>query len=87
MTSATDHVVIVGAMATGKTSIGAGLARELGLPFIDSDRQIMARTGISGAAIAAEAGVAALHELEIEVFWEAVSSPQSASRGGRGKRH
>lgn len=73
---ASDHIVILGAMATGKTTIGEGLARELGLPFTDSDRQISERTGRDGAAIAAEAGVPALHELELEVFWEAMSSGQ-----------
>ena len=71
-----DHIVIVGAMATGKTSIGAGLARQLGLPFIDSDRQLTARTGSSGAAIAATEGVPALHRLELEVLWEALRSKQ-----------
>ncbi len=71
--AAADHIVIVGAMASGKTSIGEGLARELGLPFTDSDRQIVERTGRDGAAIAADSGVAALHELELEVFWEALS--------------
>ena len=74
--AAADHIVIVGAMATGKTSIGEGLAHALGLPFTDSDRQISERTGRDGAAIAAGAGITALHELEREVFWEAVSSAQ-----------
>ena len=39
------HVVLVGMMGSGKTSVGRRLAARLGLPFVDSDRQVEARTG------------------------------------------
>jgi len=40
-----DHVVLVGMMGAGKTSVGERLAAQLGFPFVDSDRQVEALTG------------------------------------------
>ncbi len=37
---------LVGPMGAGKSTIGRQLARSLGLEFIDSDREIEARTGV-----------------------------------------
>jgi shikimate kinase len=41
------NIYLVGLMGAGKTTIGRSLARRLGLDFIDSDREIEARTGVS----------------------------------------
>ncbi|WP_241095581.1 MULTISPECIES: shikimate kinase [unclassified Leucobacter] len=38
-------IVLVGPMAAGKTSIGRRVARELGIPFIDSDARIVQAHG------------------------------------------
>ena len=54
----------------GKTTIGASLAADLGLPFLDSDTTLRSRTGEDGATIAMREGVSALHELELESFLE-----------------
>ena len=63
------HLVVTGAMGVGKTTIGRRLASELGLPFLDSDEMLEARTGGENAAeIAARDGVKRLHELELAVF-------------------
>ncbi|HNY25351.1 MAG TPA: shikimate kinase [Alphaproteobacteria bacterium] len=40
-------VVMVGLMGAGKTSIGRALARQLGVPFFDSDKEIEAAAGCS----------------------------------------
>lgn len=40
-------VVMVGLMGAGKTSIGRALARQLGVPFVDSDKEIEAAAGCS----------------------------------------
>ena len=37
---------LVGPMGAGKSTIGRQLARQLGLRFVDSDREIEARTGV-----------------------------------------
>ena len=42
-----QSVFLVGPMGVGKTTIGRQLARLLGYTFIDSDREIEARTGAS----------------------------------------
>jgi len=39
------HIALVGFMAAGKTTIGRLLARELELPFVDTDERIVARHG------------------------------------------
>lgn len=43
----TKNVYLVGLMGAGKTTIGRSLARQLELEFIDTDREIEARTGVS----------------------------------------
>lgn len=40
-------VVMVGLMGAGKTSIGRALSRRLGIPFVDSDKEIEAAAGCS----------------------------------------
>ena len=75
MSGLADHIVIIGAMGAGKTTVGTGVAQRLGLTFVDSDDQIRGLTGSSGARIAETEGVAALHQLELQVFWEAIASP------------
>jgi shikimate kinase len=71
---ATDHIVLVGAMATGKTTVGKRIAERLGLGYVDSDDQILALPGRGGARIAEDDGVEVLHQLELQVFWDAVNS-------------
>jgi shikimate kinase len=39
------HLILVGMMATGKTTVGRWLASALGRPFFDSDEMVEARTG------------------------------------------
>ena len=67
------HVVIVGPMGAGKTTLARGLARALGREVFDSDRSIAERTGRIGREIARTDGVEALHRLEAEVLLEALS--------------
>ena len=43
----TRNVYLVGLMGAGKTTIGRTLAKRLNLDFVDSDREIEARTGVS----------------------------------------
>jgi shikimate kinase len=41
------NIFLVGLMGSGKTTIGKILARQRGLPFFDSDHEIVARCGVS----------------------------------------
>ena len=65
--------MVMGAMGSGKTTLGRRLAEALGREFHDSDRSIERRTGKSGREIAETEGVAALHRLEKDVFLEALA--------------
>jgi len=40
-------IVMVGLMGAGKTSVGRALARRMGIPFVDSDKEIEAAAGCS----------------------------------------
>lgn len=42
----TDNIYLVGLMGAGKTTVGRQLAKRLGRPFLDSDHEIEARTGV-----------------------------------------
>jgi shikimate kinase len=51
-----ERIVLVGFMASGKSTVGALLARELGWGFVDLDRVIETRHGASVAEIFARRG-------------------------------
>ena len=42
-----QNIYLVGLMGAGKTTIGRVLARRLGWQFVDSDHEIVSRTGVS----------------------------------------
>lgn len=64
------HVVIVGPMAAGKTTLGRALAAAWSIPFADSDADVEAATGATGRALAARDGVDVLHAHEKAVLFE-----------------
>lgn len=61
---AEPHIVLVGLMATGKTSIGRPLAEELGRDLTDSDSWIEARTGQTVRELWEDGGEDAYRPLE-----------------------
>ena len=58
------HVVMVGPMASGKTTVGRLVAARLGWPLDDSDAWLAHATGADTRAIEAEHGIELVHELE-----------------------
>jgi beta-glucosidase len=76
--AADGHVVVLGMMGAGKTTLGQLLAERLGRPMLDSDDQVVARTGWTGAQLAARDGVEALHELEQQALLDALGDPVPA---------
>ena len=80
--SAVQHVVLLGLMGSGKTSIGRRVAKRLGRPLLDGDEALQHRTGGRTAADVTNAeGTDALHALEIEVALELLTSPEPAVIG------
>lgn len=69
------HLVLVGPMAVGKSTVGAALAGRLGRPLRDSDDDLLAERGIAGRELAAAEGVEALHRWEADHLLAALASP------------
>lgn len=71
---AASHIVLVGLMGTGKSTIGRRLAKSLGRPFLDSDTLVEHRTGRTVRQIFAADGEPAFRDLEHQVLHEALAS-------------
>lgn len=79
------HIVLVGMMASGKTTVGRLLAERLGRPFIDSDEQVEARTGHTVRELFALHGEPYFRERETEALVDALAVPEPtviAAAGG-----
>jgi shikimate kinase len=83
MTSEPDALtlVLVGPMAAGKTSVGRRVARRLHVPFIDTDKRIVAEHGPI-PAIFAEHGEPHFRELERAAVAAALTDGGVVSLGG-----
>ena len=70
------HIVLIGEMGAGKTTVGRHLAEVVERPLLDSDEMIEERIGRTGAGYAGSVGVEALHELELDIFLQAVANTE-----------
>jgi shikimate kinase len=61
------RVVLLGYMCSGKSTVGAALARRLEWAFVDLDAEIEHRTGRPVKSLVAEAGEGALRALEADL--------------------
>src|SRR3954467_1448894 len=75
------HVVVIGLMGAGKTSIGKRVAKRLGRPFVDSDEELERRTGQTARQILAAEGQDALHAHENDVVEAALAAQPPAVIG------
>ena len=76
--SGTPHLLLVGMMGAGKTTVGRLLADRLGWRYVDSDAQVEAATGRGVAQIFAEEGEAAFRAEESRALEAAVDSEDPA---------
>lgn len=68
------HLVLVGPMGAGKTSVGRRLAERLGLPFTDMDQAIEAHAGTKVATIFEVEGEAGFRARESEMLAELLNA-------------
>jgi shikimate kinase len=71
----TKPIVMVGLMGAGKTSIGRALSRHLGIPFIDSDKEIEKAAGCSVVDIFSMYGEKEFRRVEEKVIERLIDTP------------
>ena len=78
-----ENIVLVGMPASGKSTVGKQLAEQLGRDFIDTDEEIVRRSGVSIPEIFQNEGESAFRDVESDVIRK-ISSAQGAviSTGG-----
>jgi len=78
------HIVFCGTAGSGKTTVGALVARALGRDFVDIDRAVERAAGMSVQAIFAREGEAAFRARERAAIVHALAAPKPAviSLGG-----
>ncbi|PDO11763.1 MAG: shikimate kinase [Candidatus Reconcilbacillus cellulovorans] len=78
-----EHIVLVGFMGTGKSTVGALLASRLGRPFVDTDRLVEETAGMSVSDIFERYGEAEFRRRESEALVRALAGePAVVATGG-----
>ncbi len=75
MSALQSSIVLIGMMGAGKTTLGRRLANELGREFIDLDREIERRTGVTVATIFEIEGEADFRVREAQLLAEVIRRP------------
>lgn len=70
------HLVLIGLMGAGKTSVGQECARRLQRPFVDTDELVATTAAMSVADLFATRGEAAFRILERTAVADVCASPQ-----------
>jgi len=78
------HIFLIGARASGKSTLGAALAESLDLPFVDMDKAIEAATGASIADYVRSSGWEAFRAVESDVLAELCSAGDTVVATGGG---
>ena len=78
MVGTDQHLVLVGMMGVGKSTVGRIVAERLGRPLLDSDQMIEERTGQTVREIFEADGEPAFRAVETEVLCEALDSSTPA---------
>lgn len=81
---ALGNIILSGFMGSGKTTVGRTLARALHMRFIDMDRYIEQKTGMTVSAIFAQYGEAHFRALETETVRELSKDKRSVIATGGG---
>lgn len=84
MIRADQHLVLVGMMGVGKTTVARVVADRLNRRVLDSDAIIESRTGRTVREIFAQEGEPAFRALETEVLLESLALPEPVVIAGAG---
>ncbi len=78
------HVVLVGLMGSGKTTVGRKVAALLGRPFVDADDELEARTGRSVAEWFESEGEVGFRSAEADLLADLLEAPEPLVVGAGG---
>ncbi|KIE58951.1 shikimate kinase [Methylacidiphilum kamchatkense Kam1] len=78
------HIVLVGMMGAGKSSVGSWLSQEKAIPFYDLDRMIEEAEKATIAEIFATKGGEYFRKKEMEMVYQVISSPPGVIATGGG---
>lgn len=77
------NIFLVGLRGSGKTTLGRVLAARLGMPFVDTDEEIVRRAGKDISNIVADSGWEAFRSMEANVLQEVCTGAgQVVATGG-----
>ncbi len=65
-----ENIILIGAMGVGKSTIGKRLAKKLRMDFLDSDQEIVRKTGVDIATIFEYEGEDGFREREEKILME-----------------
>lgn len=78
------HLILIGPMGAGKSTLGRALAMRMGRPFVDADACIEAQAGMPIAAIFAREGEAGFRRRESDALRAALAGPPAVIATGGG---
>jgi shikimate kinase/3-dehydroquinate synthase len=78
------HIFLYGPVGVGKSTIGKVLARNLNLPFLDSDQVIETNAGMSISQIIAQQGEMACRDMETAALKQIINNKESVIALGGG---
>ena len=78
------HLILFGFQGCGKTTIGRQLAEQLQRPFIDTDKRIAARSGLSVRELCRTRGESYFRALEKQIILELEPHPNAVIALGGG---
>lgn len=79
-----DHLILIGFMGAGKSTIACIMAERLDLPCVDLDQRIETAVGRSVAEIFAVDGEQAFREMETQALADLIEEPRSVVACGGG---
>ena len=72
------HLILVGLMGAGKSTVGELCARRMGRPFIDTDELVQTAAGMTIAELFTVSGEGRFRAMEREALTDACASPRPA---------